>query len=317
MIKHTLKLHDGKAGELRVPADLLCEMLGTLLEGARQAARFAIEGTSTRKGPRPGWVDRVTAIDVTGLTPGSTVIDFEAPTFGEADTERFGDEKQGELFDDEWTVMRGRTAVELFGDVLAEGLNGNREKVRADRGMLDTCIKFISIFRGRYSAFELFGPSFDKGVVKFECDQIDKLESLRDATPEAEAVRVCGLLDTISASRPVVILQLNDGTDLRVRLEGDVASKREEFFNKKVVVSGMASFLPSGRVGTVVAESIELARDADDLFARMPTVRPFWSPIRPSKTEPEGGVRAFFGIWPGDETDEELLDMVRRVREQP
>jgi hypothetical protein len=30
----------------------------------------------------------------------------------------------------------------------------------------------------------------------------------------------------------------------------------------------------------------------------------------------EGGVNSFFGIWPGDETDEELLAMCREVRRE-
>jgi len=58
---------------------VLLETVGALLEGARQATRFFIEGESTRKGPRPAWLDAACSVDVTGLTAGSAVVALEAP----------------------------------------------------------------------------------------------------------------------------------------------------------------------------------------------------------------------------------------------
>ena len=78
MKKHTMTLLGGTRGQLRVPADVLLETVGALLEGARQATRFFVDGESTRKGPRPAWLDAACTIEVTGLTAGSAVVALEA-----------------------------------------------------------------------------------------------------------------------------------------------------------------------------------------------------------------------------------------------
>lgn len=44
MKKHRITLLGGVQGELRVPASVLHETVGALLEGARQATRFFVEG---------------------------------------------------------------------------------------------------------------------------------------------------------------------------------------------------------------------------------------------------------------------------------
>ena len=90
MKKHKMTLLGGTRGELRVPADVLLETVGALLEGARQATRFFIEGESTRKGPRPAWLDAACNVEVTGLSAGSAVVALEAPTLADAAPDRFG-----------------------------------------------------------------------------------------------------------------------------------------------------------------------------------------------------------------------------------
>ena len=68
MHKHKLILLGDSHGELRVSAAALHETVGALLEGARQATRFIVEGESTRSGPRPTWLDAVCEIEITGLS---------------------------------------------------------------------------------------------------------------------------------------------------------------------------------------------------------------------------------------------------------
>ena len=100
MNKHKLTLRGGPHDELRVSAAVLHEAVGALLEGARLATRFAVEGQSVRKGPRPAWLDAVCAVDIIGLSPGSAVIAMEAPTLQEADAARFGADGQCSLFEE-------------------------------------------------------------------------------------------------------------------------------------------------------------------------------------------------------------------------
>lgn len=60
--------------ELRISAKVLHEAVGALIEGARMATRFAVEGESVRKGPRPTWLDTACDFVVTELSAGSAVI---------------------------------------------------------------------------------------------------------------------------------------------------------------------------------------------------------------------------------------------------
>ena len=114
MNKHKLTLVGGPHGELRISAALLHEAVGALIEGARLATRFAVEGESVRKGPRPAWLDSACAVEITGLTAGSAAIAMEAPTLQEADAAKFGDEGQRSLFEEIDRGFGEQTAVDTF-----------------------------------------------------------------------------------------------------------------------------------------------------------------------------------------------------------
>jgi hypothetical protein len=76
-----------------------------------------------------------------------------------------------------------------------------------------------------------------------------------------------------------------------------------------VTISGVARFRPSGRLLLVDAEYLAPATPKDAIWERMPMARPGRaSPVfTPMPQDPFSGVGAFFGIWPGSESDEELL----------
>ena len=126
MKKHTMTLLGGTRGELRVPADVLLETVGALLEGARQATRFFVEGESTRKGPRPAWLDGACNVEVTGLTAGSAVVALEAPALAEAAPDRFGGGHQVSLFAEPQQLLdASHSAVDIFAGVLASVVRGH------------------------------------------------------------------------------------------------------------------------------------------------------------------------------------------------
>lgn len=311
MNEHKLILLGGPRGELRVPADILLEAVSALLEGARQATRFMMDGESTRKGPRPAWLDAVCRIEVTGLTAGSAALAMEAPTLEEAAPDRFGKSGQGSLFAESQHSIARRTAVELFGDVLSAALEGQKEQVMADRALLDTCVRFARAAGGAFDAVRLDGLSGRTRSITVGRDDIPKIELLRDETPGPQAVRVSGILDTISASKSEVLLILPDGDKIAARVEDHDLATLQRLFGANVVVSGIAHYRPSGRLLIIDAESLSEAREADALFATAPAaVRPF-APLVPQ--DEHSGVAAFFGKWPGDETEEELLEALRAV----
>jgi hypothetical protein len=314
MKKHTMTLLGGTRGQLRVPADVLLETVGALLEGARQATRFFVDGESTRKGPRPAWLDAACTIEVTGLTAGSAVVALEAPALSDAAPERFGGTHQVSLFaEPQRLIDSGSSAVDIFAGVLASVVRGDREHVLADRALLDTCVRFARAARDGFDGVQLEGIAGLDAPLVVRRDDVAKIELLRDETPGPKAVRVTGMLDTISATKSDVVLTLSDGTAVAARLDAHDNEQLKTLFGSRVVVSGMAQFRPSGRLLVIDVEHLGPARDGDVVFESAPkaTARPVASLLPQDEAS---GVSAFFGTWPGDETDEELLDALEAIR---
>jgi hypothetical protein len=269
--KHTMTLLGGTHGELRVPADVLVETIGALLEGARQATRFFVDGESTRKGPRPAWLDAACKVEVTGLKAGAAVVALEAPTLVDAAPERFGGAHQVALFAEPQIALDpGNTAVDIFASVLASAIRGDRDRVIADRALLDTCVRFARSARDGFDGIQLEGIAGLRAPLVVRRDDVAKIELVRDETPGPRAVRVAGMLDTISMSKSDVVLTLSDGTSVAARLDVRDNEQLKSLFGTRVVVAGMAQFRPSGRLLIIDVEYLGPIRDGDELFESTP-----------------------------------------------
>lgn len=305
--EHKLTLMGGAADQLRVPASVLQEAIGALVDGARAATRFAVEGESTRKGTRPAWLEVACAIEVTALSAGSAVIALEAPTLQAADPALFG----ADLFDGGGETLRDATAVDLFGEVLATVLEGEPDAVMADRALLDSCARFARVGGGGFSGIRLEGLRGRSAPLQISANSAERIERLRDETPAPRAVRVAGTLDTISASRANVTVTLRDGTKVPVLLEGHDPETLKALFNEEVVLSGIAHYRPSGRLLRVLGESIGPARAEDAMFEALPEAVGSLAVFEAEAQDERSGVSAFFGTWPGDESDEEFLEAIQ------
>lgn len=144
---------------------------------------------------------------------------------------------------------------------------------------------------------------------------LPKIELLRDSTPPPRAVRVSGLLDTISASSAAILLALPDGQTVQARLEHPDPELLRGLFGTRVVIAGMARFRPSGRLLIMDIEHLGPAGAGDVIWEQIPTARAGGTaPVAALLPQDESsGVNAFFGIWPGDESDEELLQTLEAL----
>lgn len=119
--------------------------------------------------------------------------------------------------------------------------------------------------------------------------------------------------DTISASRSDVILKLKDGTKVPARMEDHDPDALRALFGKAVVVSGMAHYRPSGRLLMVDVESIGEPGAGDHLFEVAPVARRRLPVATPVAQDDSSGVSAFFGTWPGEESEDELLEALQAI----
>ena len=196
----------------------------------------------------------------------------------------------------------GETAIDCFSDVLTTALSGNRESLLADRPLLDACARFS---RACPAGLELVRSN---GIaLNLRPSDVSVLEHLHDVTPGNRAVRVAGNLKPESTPG-MATLVVAIGDSVRVRFVGVVP------VGTRTVVSGIGHFGPSGACFLVDAEYIGSAVAGDEIFEEVPVTDPadFVPPSIPQ--DALTGVNAFLGIWPGDETDEELLAALKAIR---
>jgi len=125
--------------------------------------------------------------------------------------------------------------------------------------------------------------------------------------PPEQRVRLAGRLDIIRYSDRMFTLKLESGVTLRGVAEGIPPETLAGLFGKRVTVSAMAVFRPSGRVLRLQADHIEPAGDDLSLWSVEP--RPLWGAAEPSLRQPQGprsGLNAIIGRWPGDESEAEI-----------
>ena len=199
-------------------------------------------------------------------------------------------------------LANGVTAIDVFADALSAALSENRESVFADGPLLGL---FVRLFRSSASGLELARSNGE--VLSLRPADVAVLEHLLHVTPGNRAVRVVG--DLKPESTPgMATLVVPNGDSVRVRFTGLVP------VSARTVVSGIGHFGPSGSCFLVDAEYVGSAVPGDEIFEEVPRSHP-WDFIPPSIPQDAlTGVSAFFGTWPGDETDEELLAALKAIR---
>ena len=316
MKQHRLVLQGGSADRLRLPIALLGEMLAAVQEGARYAARFHVEGLSAQAGPRPRWLEACTDHLVTGLHPGSAVLELEAPLLQEVAPEHFGGLQHQELFREASEAIEADgSAIDLFARVLHQVKAGNAAGVHADRGLLESCLRLARLPKGDFNAVLLCDVDDDRNNVQLSPADIPQLESLIQDTPLPQAVRFTCLLDTISGSRQTVLLRADRGDTVVARLGPNIDPEQlRTHWNQRVLVSGTAHYRPSGSIQQIAVDGLQRAEPKDDLFASTPLPTSQQPLYRRRSHDQQSGVASFIGTWPGDESDAELIEALQAIR---
>jgi len=303
VLKYSLRLLGPGAPGARISAGVLKAVLDVLTEGARGALRLRTEGRSAARGTIPGWLARAADFDVLGFKPGSTTIEFEAPTLAEAAPDRF---LQGDLLLD---LSPAESCLGLLQGSLVEALEGRADSELFDDALLDRFERFGELLSREITAIEMTnGLPGSRSRVTVDGERIANVRRLRRETPPEQRVRVAGWLDAIRHSDRMFTLKLESGVTLRGVAEDVPTDVLTSLFGKKAVVSATAVFRPSGKVLRLEADYIEPAGEDFSFWSREPRAvggAPEPRELRQSQG-PRSGLNAIIGRWPGVESDAEV-----------
>jgi hypothetical protein len=311
-VLHTVRLTSREQFGRKAPPSAVGEILRVLPVAVKQSVRMGFTGRSTTNGRSPAWL--AAAADIRLVDFGGdqdTILSFEAPTFDEVAEELY---RQPTL----WPVTPSPadTGFDVFGDVLADVNSEAKESDRFDRPLLRRLAQFRAGLEGGFDSLLLVGhrlPEASPAILT--AATIAAARRLDLETPSPQRVRVAGRLDMIWQSRQGYILTLDDGQEVRgVLVEGDMSSLAN-LFNQRVVVHGRAVYRPSGHLLRLDAERIDPGPDERTIWSHIPPAKarkPDTKRLMQMQTQ-KSGVADLFGKWPGDETDEQILDMLKRM----
>jgi hypothetical protein len=296
-----------------VPISISSALLRHLSETARPCVRMAIEGASASVGAPPQWLERASDIRTLGFghRDGRSVLHLKAPTLGEAAPELFAQQKLwpgGANPDD--------TALQLIGKVSYVIRQQETASDLYDQPLLKHITHWNKLFQRKVRKIEMPAVHGSTAPMSATLDLkvVENARLLSDQMPAPRQVRVVGKLDMVRHSTRSFGLLLDNGEEIRgVLQEGDPALL-QAYFGKTINVFGKAVYRPSGSLLRIDAQELIDSAEGKAAFGCIPSA--LSSKPRPEKRlqSNKAGVAAFFGTWPGDETDEELLAALAEMR---
>ena len=292
----------------QIKASRLRSVLEALTKMAESATCFLATGEGGRRGQRPGWLRASVDFTITGLNPGSTVLDIEAPHLGETAYEKFfGGEARPEQpsLDD--------TALDLAAFAIEEAEAGDSQGDRFDSAVLEAILKFKEAGGNTGVCYELVPQGTARGRFRLSEDVCVRLNERLKTIVAAKAFVVSGWLDEIKyGGNRTFRLWLLEGRHLSGRLHPDFLDIEalRPLWGKRVTVEGTVHFRANGLPRFIRARRVSRFSEGDDCFEETPAMDIPGSQGLTSAQERQARFSNFmelWGSWPGDEPIDELL----------
>lgn len=305
MLTYTIRLTGPGVTSARLPGPLVADLFEAVDRSAKGAVRLRLEGRSSAKGGTlPSWLVRASAFELVELTQEFPGVRLQALTLREALPDKFVQTDFLSEIDPEGTGLT------FMAQGLNDALHGRTDSDTYDDSLLGTFEEFGAVLRHDVHSLEIRNGRADSPVVEVNPAGLRTIQHLHETIPEPRRVRLAGKLDTIRYSDRAFTLVTAEGKTVRGVLAEGGPELLKPLFGRIAVISGMAHFRPSGRLGRVDAEHITIGtEDEAALWAEVP--KPLNLPLdlqglrRPQG--PRTGLNAMIGKWPGDETDEEII----------
>ncbi len=312
MTEQTITLRGRDHFGRRVPPQALAPILELIPEVIRKAVRMRFEGRSRGKGPRPDWLKAATDVRFLGHDgDNETVLHFEAPELGHAASGLYASVNLRPTDPDP-----SDTGFDLMADMLRDVSDQKTDSELFDQPMLDSIARFGSFLCGPFRELTVaaHGRSADQSVAVTPA-VVESAHHLHTNTPLPRQVRIVGRLDMVRASTRTFAVVLDDAQEVRGVLTDGEFDAVSRLMEQRVMVLGRAVFRPSGRLLRVDSESVSATTESGSFFSAVPTPVRKTFDLRDAVRDQSHklGVAAVIGMWPGDETDEQVAEALRSL----
>lgn len=292
----------------QIKASSLSRILDALLQMGERATRLIVTGQSSGKGRKPKWLQASVNFTVTGLNPGSTILDIEAPRFRETAYGKFAQQQF-------WQVKPNLddTSLDIAARAIDEAKSSNSPGNHFDADVLKAILRFETAAGTPGIRYELIPRgSTGTGFVLDEhvCTQVS--ERLRSIPPPKSYI-VSGTLDEIKYGGGRFRLLLGRSGQLLGKLHPDLLDTEvlRPLWGNPTTVEGLVHFKANGQARWIEARRMSGRAEGDRVFEVIPSAegeKALHSVPAPRKrrvriTDPI----LLAGSWPGDESIDELL----------
>lgn len=292
-------------------ASQLRDVLDALVDAAGKTLRLSVEGTSSVRGRRPQWLEKATEFVVTGLKDGSTTLPLEAPRLGDAAGDVIN---QRDMWADR--PSPSDTTLSLLAKAVGAIERSDRKSNRYDRGVLKAVSAFGNVVQSGESVC-VVNQETGESAFEIRHSHVRTARKLKDDTPPTQMVVLSGHLLAIKAQPRAFKLRTQDGRTIRGKVQASTvdAERLRELWDHKVTVEGEAHFTPAETLRFIDARTLRPFREQDQFFEKTKEeVEEEARRHRPLSTrdlqsmDASNGIRALRGVWPGDESIDDLLE---------
>ena len=300
----------GAAGH--VSATTLNRVVEALLKTAKRATRLLATGEGTGRGKAPTWLQEAADFTLTGLMPGSTILDIEAPTLRESAYEVFAIQ---DLLVDRTETCRPSlddTALDLASLAIREAQEDDPAGERFDGAVLEAILGFRNAAGDPGVRYEMTSRTSAHGNFLLDDSACARLQERLNSIPASRAFIASGRLDRIEHDAAKFRLIMDRSAPLLGKLAGEALDVEllRSLWGEQTTVAGMVHFKHNGQPRLIEARRIRGYMEGDSVFQEIPSAEVSTRHVLPENETRRGRAADFmklWGTWPGEEPLDELL----------
>lgn len=305
--RYQLRLKGLKESKGEIKATRLIVVLQGLAATAARATQLRATGSGRTTKRTPKWIESTTDFTVTGIASGSTTVEIDAPCLRTTAYDQFS---QLPLWGEKADL--DDTALDLATEAINEAATAESAGNCFDDAVLGAILKLKKAGCNLGVEVELSLAGSKQNRFVLDNHFFENIAAIKKKIPPPKAFIVCGCLDEIRHANGYFRLIMKERNHLFGRLS-DPSSHLEllrSLWGEKVTLEGIVNFKGNGEPRFIETLKIRKYAERDAIFEEVPKGDPaslrelIVDEVKKKRTTK---LTDLIGLWPGDETAEELL----------